>query len=323
MDPAQFLTDPRVTIVAGKGGVGKTTTAASLALAASRLGLSALLVDIDGKSTVPALFGMTSAGYEEVILRAGGPDRGEIRARSLTPDEALIEYLQDHGLRRISNRLTSSGALDMVATATPGIRDVLVLGKIKQLERAGTADVLIVDAPAAGHAITFLRSAEGLLDAVTVGPIEAQARDVRDLLSDPRRCQVLLVTLPEETPVNELVETAYSLEDQVGVALAPIVVNGVYPDLPGLRLDAEAAASEAGVHLEADEMHRLDTAARFRRERRAIQQTQLDRLATELPLAQMILPFLFTADLDHTHLETLAGHLIDQIAELPHGGGAA
>ena len=84
----------------------------------------------------------------------------------------------------------TSGALDMVATAAPGIRDILVLGKVKQLERAGAADLIVLDAPAAGHAITFLQSARALLDAVRVGPINAQARDVLELLTDHERCQV-------------------------------------------------------------------------------------------------------------------------------------
>jgi hypothetical protein len=128
---------------------------------------------------------------------------------------------------------------------------------------------------------------------------------------------VLLVTLPEETPVNELIETAYSLEDRVGVALAPILVNGVYPDLPGLSVDPEAAAAEAGVILEPDEARRLSIAVRFRRERRALQQAQLDRLATDLPLEQMKLPFLFTADLNRRDLEVLADHLVDAIGALP------
>ena len=87
---------------------------------------------------------------------------------------------------------------------------------MKQLERAGVADLIVLDAPAAGHAITFLRSARGLLDAARVGPINTQAAEVLEMLTDPERCQVVLVTLPEETPVNELVDTAYSLEDEVG-----------------------------------------------------------------------------------------------------------
>src|SRR2546423_287590 len=143
--------------------------------------------------------------------------------------------------------------MDVVGTAVPGIKDILVLGKVKQLERANAADLIVLDAPAAGHAVTFLMSARGLLDAVTMGPIRAQAADVIELLSDPRRCQVMLVTLPEETPVNEVVETAYQLEDKVRVSLAAIVVNGLYPVLDGLDADPASAASAAGVSLRAPE----------------------------------------------------------------------
>src|SRR6478735_9337506 len=162
---------------------------------------------------------------------------------------------------RISKRLMTSGALDMVSTAIPGIRDILVLGKIKQMERAGLADLLILDAPAAGHAITFLQSASGLADAVPIGPINAQAKDVLQLLADPDRCQVVLVTLPEETPVNELVETAYQLEDRVGISLGPVVVNGCYPQLPGLDVDPAVAADAAGTSLRAGEADALARAA--------------------------------------------------------------
>src|SRR5439155_21435915 len=127
-----------------------------------------------------------------------------------------------------------SGALDVVSTGAPGIKDILVLGKVKQLESMAAADLIILDTPAAGHAVTFLMSARGLLDAVSVGPIQSQATDVLDLLTDSTRCQVILVTLPEETPVNELVETAFALEERVGADLGPGVVNGLYPALPGL-----------------------------------------------------------------------------------------
>lgn len=316
MDPAQFLTAPRVTIVAGKGGVGKTTVAATMALAAAQAGLRALVIEVEGKSGLPALFGQTELDYEEQVLLTVETEAGtgEVRARTLTPDESLVEYLRDHGLKRISKRLAESGALDMVATATPGIKDVLILGKVKQLETAGVADVIIVDAPAAGHAITFLSSAEGLLDAVKVGPIESQAREVRALLTEASRCQVVLVTLPEETPVNELVETAYSLEDRVGIKLGPVVVNGVFPELNGLADDPLEAAADAGVVVSSELSEALAAAASFRLDRQSLQERQLTRLGKELPLNQINLPFVFRSDLGLDSLRDLAGRLAEQIA---------
>ena len=129
------------------------------------------------------------------------------------------------------------------------------------------------------------------------------------MLTDPARCQVMLVTLPEETPVNELVDTAFHLEDRVGVALGPVVVNGVYPELSGLDADPSAAAEAAGVSLRRGEAEALAAAAQFRLERTVLQREQVARLAERLPLPQLELPFLFTADLGPAELESLAESL--------------
>ena len=234
MDLLEFFAAARLLVVAGKGGVGKTTVTAALASSAARAGRRVLVVEVEGKSGLVGLLGgRGELGYEETIYATGiGPEgRGELRARTITPAHALMDYFEEHGMRRLSNRLGRSGVLDIVATAAPGLDDILVLGKVKQLERLGTVDLIVLDAPAAGHAITFLQSANGLLDTVDVGPINTQARDVVEMLSDPTRTQVVLVTLPEETPVNELVDTAFALEDRVGVSLGPVVVNGLYPDV--------------------------------------------------------------------------------------------
>jgi anion-transporting ArsA/GET3 family ATPase len=321
VDPEQFFAASRLVIVAGKGGVGKTTVSATLARAAALAGLSTLIVEVEGKSGLPTMFGQGELGYDEVVLSpGGGPDgAGDVRARTLTADTALLEYLRDHGLSRISKRLVSSGALDVVATAAPGIKDILLLGKVKQLEREGVADVIVLDAPAAGHAITFLQSARSLIDTVNVGPINAQARDVLELLEDHGRCQVVLVTIPEETPVNEAVETAFSLEDRVGIGLGPIVVNGVYPAIVGLDPDPAAAvgaAEAAHVSLRPGEADALAAAARFRLDRTALQTEQVGRLEAHLPLPQLRLPFLFTTDIGPTEVEHLARAMLTEIEAL-------
>jgi anion-transporting ArsA/GET3 family ATPase len=318
VDPAQYFAASRIVIVAGKGGVGKTTVSATLALAAARRGLSTLIIEVEGKSGLAAMYGRPGFSYDEVDLTDADPDAGlaAVRARTLTPDEALVEYLEESGMNRISKRLMSSGALDMVATAVPGIRDILVLGKVKQIERAAEADLIVLDSPAAGHAISFLQSASGLADAVRLGPINSQAKDVLALLADRERCQVVLVTMPEETPVNELVETAYQLEDRVGVSLGPVVVNGCYPSLPGLDTDPQAAADEAGTSMRKGEAATLSAAAAFRRERSSLQREQVERLAEALPLPQLHLPYQFDAELGPAQLEVLASALLKGIGDL-------
>jgi hypothetical protein len=130
MEVAQFCSTSHVVIVAGKGGVGKTTVTAALAVAAVRAGSSVLVVEVEGKSGLATMFDTPSLSYDEVDLDPG------IRARFLTPDAALVDYLETHGMKRISKRLISSGALEVVANAVPGMKDILVLGKVKSLDES-------------------------------------------------------------------------------------------------------------------------------------------------------------------------------------------
>ncbi|MGH9016505.1 MAG: ArsA family ATPase, partial [Acidimicrobiales bacterium] len=307
MDIAAFCRQSRVLVVAGKGGVGKTTITAALARMAAGAGLDVLVVELEGKPGVATAFGAAEAlAYDAAPLTE---ERGSVHGRRITPDDALLEYLADHGMGRISKRLVSSGALDVVATAIPGIRDILVLGKIKQLERAAGADLILVDAPATGHAMTFLSSAQGLLDAARSGPVRTQAADVVELLSDPARCQVALVTLPEEMPVNEVVEAAYQLEDKVGLTLGPVIVNACLPDEPWLTEDPATAAAAVGVTLTGGQAEALAAAARFGARRFALQREQRTRLAAELPLPQLIAPFALADTLGPAEIDTIAAAL--------------
>ncbi len=316
MDVAAFCAESRVLIVAGKGGVGKTTMVAAVARMAADAGLSVLVVELEGKAGLAAALGGTEElGYEEAVLY-DAPGHGVVRGRRLTPDDALLEYLVDHGLQRVSKRLVSSGVLDVVATAIPGIRDVLVLGKVKQLERDRVADLVLVDAPATGHAMTFLTSAGGLLDATRGGPVRAQAEEVVELLTDPARCRVVLVTLPEEMPVSETVEAGYQLEDKAGVRLGPVIVNGWDQVPAALSVDAAQAAAAAGVRLDDGQLAALEAARQFRVHRHRLAEDQVDRLSRELPLPQLRAPALLQPAIGPDEVRVLAAALAEGIGRL-------
>ena len=314
MELPAFVSMSRVVIVAGKGGVGKTTVSAALAVAAARTGASVLIVEVEGKSGLPACFGRAPLEYEEGELAPG------VRARTLSPDLALLEYLGERGMRRLSRRLVNSGAIDVVATAVPGMRDILVLGKVKQLEQSGVADLIIVDAPAAGHAVRFLISPRGLLDAVRVGPVRRQATEVIAMLSDPSRCRVMLVTLPEETPVNELIDTAYALEDRVGVKLGPVFVNECDVDVAADPVTLVRDAELARVDLPVSDAAALAAAIAFRHERAVMQRAQADRLLARLPLPQLRLPLL-AGEVGPAQIDQFADALTEGVALLPDGAG--
>jgi anion-transporting ArsA/GET3 family ATPase len=314
MDVGAFCAQSRVLVLAGKGGVGKTTMTAAMARMAADVGKSVLIVELEGKSGIAGAFGRAGdLGYEEEELGQG------VRARRLTPDDALVEYLEDHGLKRVSKRLASSGLLDVVATAIPGIRDILVLGKVKQLERGEVADLILVDAPATGHAITFLTSARGMVDAARGGPLRTQAQDVVELLSDPARCRVILVTLPEELPVSETIESAYTLEDKAGVQLGPVIVNGLDPEPIGLERSAAETVALAGLRpdvVPAAHLAALEAAREFRLARHEVSAEQLERLRRELPLPQLLVPAVASEQIGPADTQVLADALAAAVGAL-------
>jgi len=300
-------------VVAGKGGVGKTTVTAVLATAAADAGLRVLVVTLDGRPGLAALFGANaSAGstYDGDVVASGrGPGRrGSIHLRALSAGEALQDYLATQGLARVAKRLVNTGVVDVVASAAPGIDDLLVLGKIKHLVGLagpdGPHDLVIADGPAAGHAVSFLRSPSAMATTIRGGPLRSQAIEIDGMLRDPSRSRVVLVTLPETTPVNELTETATTMTSEVGVALAPVVVNGV--DRAG-EVEALVAAGRVG-----DDD--FGAAARFRATRCAVHAREVDRLTALLGDAPIELPHVATAGLTARDVERLARVLVEQVA---------
>ncbi len=310
----EWLGRTRVLFVVGKGGVGTSTVAASLAVLAAQGGADVLLVSVDGKAGLGPLLGGVPLGPTEQPLRADAfsTGTGSIRGRTITPKQAFGDYLELKGFGGILRRAASAASLDLIAGATPGMEHLLVLGKIKELDRLQAADLIIVDAPPAGHATPFLRSASALQTAVASGPVRDQADEVAEMLADHARCQCVMVTLPEETPVNEVIELAYDLEDTLGLALAPLVVNGCWPQRAGLSMTAAVAARKQKVTLSVDTRRALDEVVRFGRARLDLQAEQFARLDDRLPLPRIHLPRLPVARLLPEHLDVLADALANE-----------
>jgi len=310
-----WLTQSGVVVVAGKGGVGSSTVAAAHALAAAQQGADVLFIAVDGRPGMGKLLGGREINDRDQVLqrKVGGPEGGTIRARSIPAEQAFSDYLELKGVGGLLRRAASAASLPMIAAATPGLEHLLVLGKIKELERNKTADLIIVDAPPAGHAAPFLGSASGLSDVVKSGPVLDQAREVSEMLADPRRCMALLVALPEETPITEMIELANELGDDLGISLLPLVVNACWPDRPGLDKSPAMAARSHKVKLSTAAKNSLESAATFGRGRLIQQRQQIERLVSARTEPIITLPRLATPRLDSVDLMLIGDALASAV----------
>lgn len=219
-----------LTIVAGKGGVGRSTTAAALALNAA----------VSGKRVL-ALDATSDGGLRAALAKASKVERDAVELIELTTDEALDEYLKLYLKVPIPpSRLGPIARIfDYVATAAPGVREILTIGKIANEARSGRWDAVVVDAPATGHVIELLAAPETLQELVRVGPLAEQTQWIADLLRDPEITGVLTVTTAEALPVTESLELLERLVETTRVDPVGFVVNRV-PDLLDEAGHAEA-----------------------------------------------------------------------------------
>lgn len=230
------LAAARLHVVTGKGGVGKTTVAASLALALASTGKRVLIAEVEGRQGLAQTFDVPPLGTGEVKL-VTHPSGGELWGLSVDAKAALLEYLQlFYKLGRAGSALEKIGAIDFATTIAPGVRDVLLIGKVYEAAgrptggrsggKKGTGlhyDAIVLDAPPTGRAVRFLNVNAGVADVAKMGPIKSQADSITRMLRD-KRTLIHMVTLLEEMPVQESLDGLRDLAD-VGLHIGAIVVN--------------------------------------------------------------------------------------------------
>jgi anion-transporting ArsA/GET3 family ATPase len=225
----------RLHVVTGKGGTGKTTVAAALALALASGGRKVLLVEVEGRQAIAQLFDVGPLPYAEHRL-AGAARGGQLWGLAIYAEEAMIEYLDMfYGLKRSARGLKKMGAVDFVTTLAPGLRDVLLTGKVKEAVTRTNSDghlaydAVVLDAPPTGRIRPFLDATREVANLTKFGPINRQSEGVIELLHGPQTA-VHLVTLLEEMPVQETVDAASDLV-AAGFRVGAIIVNRARPQL--------------------------------------------------------------------------------------------
>ncbi|MCW3041825.1 MAG: ArsA family ATPase, partial [Solirubrobacterales bacterium] len=241
--------DKRLVFVTGKGGVGKTTVAAALGVAAAAQGRRVIVAEVSARGDAARTLTADARAVPAFAEREVGPGLHHI---SIDPEHAMQEYLVDQlPLKALADALVASRLFTYLAAATPGMRELLTVGKIWELAQdvrrtpgARPYDLVVVDAPATGHGLALLGAPRTFAHAARVGPINRQGRTIDEMLSDPRRTGVIAVTTAEETPVSETLALRERLRTQAGLELDGVACNLL---LPGPLSAAEQEALDAAL----------------------------------------------------------------------------
>jgi anion-transporting ArsA/GET3 family ATPase len=301
---APGLFDRRLVFVAGKGGVGKSTIAAALAIASARRRRRTLLVSLDFSDRARAIAGLRQAEGNEPVEVLPGLFRLNVDGKT-----ALEEYLHlVIPVKRVLHAVFESRVYHYFVAAAPGLKELMAIGKIWYEVDRGRWDLVVVDSPATGHALQYLRMPKAAYEAFTKGLVHREAKRVWDLLSDPRSTAVSVVTVAEELPVNETVTICGQIRGDLRLPSGSLFVNRFHsPSFSAGDVERAEKRLRAGTGSAADALHAAvvraaseevgwaESNARYR-----------EKLAAETGWPLVLLPFLFREEFAFADLETLS-----------------
>jgi anion-transporting ArsA/GET3 family ATPase len=309
------LLQRRLVILSGKGGVGKSVVGTALALAARARGKRILFIEVDAPLPASRYLGEAPVGGRETEIRPG------LSMVNLVPAQVMDEYVRETvRVDLLARRVLGSPIYRRFFAAAPGLPELMVLGKIMMLveERGGWPrrpryDLVIVDAPATGHGLAFLRVPLVASSAVPVGPVGHNARRILAMLRDPGKTALAIVAVPEEMAVVEALEFHRLTRNEMGIEARAFILNACHE-----RRFTGAQETEILRRVTEDEDGRLApgvtlqaalAAARRHIRRRKLTQFYRRRLEQAVDVPVVSLPLLFTDRIDETALETLAGRI--------------
>jgi anion-transporting ArsA/GET3 family ATPase len=299
---------PRLTILVGKGGTGRSTVTAAMGLAAARRGLRVLMVEVASRQSIPGLFDRAGTGYDPVACA------DNLWCLRVTWEDALREYgMMKLKLRAAYELVFGNPFVRRLLPAIPGIAEIVVIGKVVYaatdgVPGLGRPDALLLDAPATGHGLSLLTAPMVIGETVASGPLAKDARHLSEVLLDPGFTRLHIVTTPEEMPVAEGVELYSALAVRRGFPFGPVIVNALQEAglTPGQR---DALSLLPGSGRAPPGVAAAARAALFMNARREAQRAHVERLRGQIPLPVVRLPDVVAEGSARARLERLAQHL--------------
>lgn len=311
----------RYLLFTGKGGVGKSTLTAALAMEAAARGLRPLVVELGHRATMRSVFGVDAVGFTPRPVGHG------VHAMSVEMDQAVVEYMAQHmPSRRIARAIAGNQVLERLFRAMPAVGEIATVNALHRLEAERDAAgrprwaPILVDLDATGHALMFLELRQVVAHLMGAGPMRRLVDEMAEAFADPRRTRLNLVTLPDELPVTETLELYARLRDAGSVAFGRVFVNRVpRTGLPGHEASVEALRAGAARGGDAELLADAELAARALESELAARR-QIERLREHLPVPIVELPRLAAARLRPADLHQLGAVALAALATPTDGG---